>query len=239
MSDFISAFKIGIKAAKDLHKHEHEINEVFSELAQTMQNVTAGKLTVVRSTSTASAAAAAMESMLGAAPRARTKSEGGVYMRDVSDAKRSVRVANWVKQPKGFNFSLQFDSREIISRSQIELRNALSELLSSPVFGGAYLSLTNPSKSAGSVNSNSGSTAVKAVAKFVAAKPAAKAAAKPAAVKPAAKAAVKPAAAKSAAKAAAKPVAPKPATVAVKSVAPIATPAVLAVPNPDPLNGGV
>jgi hypothetical protein len=224
MSDFISAFKVGIKAAKDLHKHELEIDEVFSELASTMRHVTGGKLTIVRSTSTASAAAAAVESIIGAAPRARIKSDGGVYLRDVSDAKRSVRVANWIKQPKGFSFSLQFDSREIISRSKIELKNALAELLSSPVVGVAYLSLTNSSKSAGSDSSNSGSTAAKPAmkratakpeakktAKLAASEPAAKAAAKPAAAKPAAKAAAKPAAAKPAAKAAAKPAAAKPA----------------------------
>jgi hypothetical protein len=231
MSDFISAFKVGIKAAKDLHKHELEIDEVFSELASTMRHVTGGKLTIVRSTSTASAAAAAVESIIGAAPRARIKSDGGVYLRDVSDAKRSVRVANWIKQPKGFSFSLQFDSREIISRSKIELKNALSELLSSPVVGVAYLSLTNSSKSAGSDSSSSGSTAAKPATKRATAEPAAKAAAKPTAAKPAAKAAAKPAAAKPAAKAAAKSAAAKPAAKAAAKPA-AAKPAAKAAAKP-------
>ncbi|MCE0459985.1 hypothetical protein [Pseudomonas uvaldensis] len=222
MSDFISALKVGVKAAKDLHKHELEIDEVFNELARAMRNATGGKLTIIRSTSTISAAAAAMDTILGAAPRVRTGADGGVYMSEVSGAKKSVRVANWVKQAKGFNFSLQFDSREIITRSKVELSNALTELLSSPVVGVAYLSLTNPSSSTGSGSSNSVSvvaktaakpaakpTAVKAVAKPASRKVAAKPAAKPTAAKAVAKPAAKPTAAKAVAKPAAKPTAAK------------------------------
>ncbi|WP_178081864.1 MULTISPECIES: hypothetical protein [unclassified Pseudomonas] len=240
MFDFVAAFKRGVKAARDLNKYQFEIDEVFSELSNKFLEATNGEFTIVRSASLVSSASAALDVLAGTPPRSQTQSNGTIFMRSTKDANRKVKLANWVQQPKGFTFVLQFEQREIISKSKAELGAALEELLSAPIVGKAYLSLFNSIQSdlrdkkesevhrLRAVESNrvggviavksaakagvSGRTAVSAMAKPAAAKPAAKAAAKPAAAKPvAAKAAAKPAAAKPvAAKAAAKPAAAKP-----------------------------
>ncbi|WP_339491270.1 hypothetical protein, partial [Pseudomonas sp. EA_15y_Pfl2_R67] len=229
MFDFVGAFKRGVKAAKDLNKHQLEIDEVFSELSDKFLEATNGEFVIERNSSLVSSASAALDVLAGVPPRAQSQSSGSVFIRSMKDSSKRSRLANWVRHSKGFTFVLQFEQREIISKSKAELGAALEELLSAPIVGKAYLSLLNSSQSdgkerevvadrplrlVGGPSVRAGAVvASKAVsrpaAKPAAAKVAAKAAAKPAAAKVAAKAAAKPAAAKVAAKAAAKPAAAK------------------------------
>jgi hypothetical protein len=227
MSDFITAFKMGIRAAKDLNKHQVEVDEEFTELARFMRYATNGELTVERHNSVASAAAAAVDIISGAAPGAQTRADGSLYVHSVVDPSKKIRVANWVQHTKGFTFVLQFERREIIARNKQELNNALKELLSSPVFGKAYLSLKNlilrDASSDNGAHSPESKTAIrtyKATAGI--AKPAAKLMANKSVGKPAAasKSAVKTtAASKSAAKPAAAPKSVVKTTAASKSAA--------------------
>ncbi|MGX1184977.1 chemotaxis protein histidine kinase CheA [Pseudomonas sp. F-14 TE3623] len=230
MFDFVGAFKRGVRAAKDLNKYQLEIDEVFFELSHKFLEATHGDFTIERNDSFISSASAALDMLSGTPPRSQNQSSGAIFMRSMKDSSKKIRLANWVQQPKGFTFVLQFEQREIISKSKTELGAALEEFLSSPIVGKAYLSLMQMLKV--DVQSKSGSVVreLKAVKVLrvrehgYSDKPAAKtasggmsvakpaAAAKPAAVKPAAKsAAAKPAAKPAAAKPAAKTVAAKPA----------------------------
>ncbi|UMZ14028.1 hypothetical protein I9018_10105 [Pseudomonas sp. MPFS] len=239
MFDFVGAFKRGVKAAKELNKHQSEIDEVFSELSRKFLDATNGEFVIERANSLASEFSTAIDLLTEVSPGSKTKSSGGIYICSTVESSRRIKVANWIKHSKGFVFVLQFEQREIISKSKAELGAALEELLSSPVLGKAYLSLRDSTqadlkeksgvsgrplrliKGAEVAEAKSGvalvgmkpavaRVAAKLVAKSTAAKPAVKVAAKPAAAKPAAKAAAKPARAKPAAKAVAKPAAAKP-----------------------------
>ncbi|MGY3256999.1 hypothetical protein [Pseudomonas chlororaphis] len=238
MFDFVGAFKRGIKAAKELNKHQLEVDEVFSELSSKFLHATDGEFAIERIGSFASGMSAALDVLSGAPPSSQIKTNGAIIIQSTSDTNKKAKIANWIKHPKGFTFVLQFEQREIISKSKAELGAALEELLSAPVVGKAYLSLLNSSQAdrkerkvvtdrplrvvkgiavaeakpgavVATTNSGAAWAAAKPAAKPAAAKAAAKPAAKPAAAKAAAKPAEKPVAAKAAAKPAAKPAAAK------------------------------
>jgi hypothetical protein len=249
MFDFVGAFKRGVKAAKDLNKHQLEVEEVFHELSRKFLIATDGEFEIVRSSSFASGVSAALEVLSGAPLNSQTQTGGSILIRSRSNANLSAKIANWIKHPKGFTFVLHFEQREIISKSQAELGAALEELLSAPVVGKAYLnllsSLKNSRKEKEEVVQNrplrvTKEAATLAVAKPVVVKVAAKHAAKPAAAKAAAKsaaarAAAKPAAKSAAAKAAAKPAAARTAAKPVAKPAaakPAAKPASVKAPKP-------
>jgi hypothetical protein len=246
MFDFVGAFKRGVKAAKDLNKHQLEVDEVFSELSSKFLEATNGEFTIERNSSLVSSASVALDVLAGVPPRSQSQASGAIIMRSMNDPSKKARLANWVRHPKGFTFVLQFEQREIISKSKAELGAALEELLSAPIVGKAYLSLLNSSQAddkergvvaarplrvVGGQSAKGAAVAAKPAAKPAAAKAAAKIAAKPAAAKAAAKIAAKPAAAKAAAKIAAKPAAAKAAAkVAAKPAA--AKPAAKAAAKP-------
>ena len=226
MFDFVGAFKRGIKAARELNKYQLEIDEVFFELSSKFLEATEGEFVIERLSSFVSGVSAALDVLTGTPPVSQVQTSGAIFIRSTSDANKKAKIANWIKHPKGFTFVLQFEQREVISKSKVELGAALEELLSAPVVGKTYLSLLNSSITDRKekevvkgrplrVVKGSAVAAAKPGAVWVAAKPSAK----PAAAKVAAKSAAKPAASKAAAKPAAK-------TAAAKAVAkPVAKPA--------------
>ncbi|WP_256656694.1 hypothetical protein [Pseudomonas sp. B10] len=229
MFDFVGAFKRGIKAAKELNKYQLEIDEVFFELAGKFLEATEGEFVIERLSSYVSGVSAALDVLTGTPPVSQVQTSGAIFIRSTNDANKKAKIANWIKHPKGFTFVLQFEQREIISKSKVELGAALEELLSAPVVGKTYLSLLNSSltdrkekevvkgrplrvvKGSAVAAAKPGAVwaAAKPAAKPAAAKVAAKSAAKPAAAKVAAKPTAKPAASKATAKPAAKPAAGK------------------------------
>jgi len=144
MKDFLEAFKVGIKAATEVSRSHKEVDKVFAEADRAIEEASGGQVGIARVGNGFSFKHDEIRaSMAGSCQGELKEISGMVVLLSKVQQVAPVKVADWCQASRGFVFSIRFERREIIAKSVVQLRTALSELLASPVVGGAFLSIMN------------------------------------------------------------------------------------------------
>ncbi|MBO1542138.1 hypothetical protein [Pseudomonas sp. OA65] len=136
---FLDSIKSGIAKAEAADHNLTSVTAVFSELNTVLSDYTDGKLKITRKMSINSRIAAIGTKLLESPASDNTRSDV-IALSSKVKSKTHAEVAKWRQHINGFPCTLNFEGREYMCESTDDLKEALSELLSSVSFGKALSS---------------------------------------------------------------------------------------------------
>ena len=137
MVNFVEAYKSGLNSAELAEKNRNEINSVFSDLNQQLNNVTDGKILISRMQFQEKGTISSILNM-----------ENIKYYSAIAAANPFVRnsekeLARWSQDRNGYPCKIILGSETMFCRDKKGLENGRAELLRDPIVGETLRGLQN------------------------------------------------------------------------------------------------